>query len=119
MYQREVFTLGNSLVKLKETGIIHRDLKPENVLVVMADGKPRFKVADFGLARFLQEGPTGSLRIDERYTYGTVCGTAGYIAPEVILSKQYGFKADVFSFGVIVYECHTGRHPFRLVRTVG
>ena len=61
------------------------------------------KIADFGFARFLQDGVMAA----------TLCGSPMYMAPEVIMSQQYGAKADLWSIGTIMYQCLTGRAPFQ------
>jgi WD40 repeat protein len=85
-------------------GVIHRDLKPANVLLA-EDGTP--KITDFGLARKLDEaGQTQS---------GAIMGTPSYMAPEQAgeSSKTIGPSADVYALGAILYECLTGRPPFK------
>ena len=84
--------------------VIHRDLKPANVLLT-EDGTP--KITDFGLAKILDEaGQTQS---------GAVMGTPSYMAPEQATGRtaEAGPAADVYSLGAILYECLTGRPPFR------
>jgi serine/threonine-protein kinase len=99
-----VQTLARAMHAAHRAGIIHRDLKPANVL--LAGGT--VKVTDFGLAKKLDEsaGPTVS---------GAVMGTPSYMAPEQAQgrTKEIGPATDIYGLGAILYECLTGRPPFR------
>jgi serine/threonine protein kinase len=83
--------------------IIHRDLKSLNLLVTESW---RVKVSDFGLSRFKAQSSSGSL-------YTAQCGTFHWMAPEVIAGHRYTEKADVFSFGVNLWELLTRDTPYR------
>jgi len=80
--------------------LVHRDIKPGNILLTL-DGTP--KLADFGLARILQEGEFAN----------TVAGSPAYMAPEVLWGEPYGASVDIHSLGCVMYEAWSGRVPFR------
>jgi formylglycine-generating enzyme required for sulfatase activity/tRNA A-37 threonylcarbamoyl transferase component Bud32 len=94
--------LAGAMHAAHQKGVIHRDLKPANVLLA-EDGAP--KITDFGLAKKLDEaGQTAS---------GAVMGTPSYMAPEQAGGKAVGPLADVYALGAVLYECLTGRPPFK------
>jgi serine/threonine protein kinase len=95
--------LAHAMQAAHDKGVIHRDLKPANVLFG-EDGTP--KVTDFGLAKKVDEA-------GQTHT-GAVMGTPSYMAPEQASgNKDTGPACDVYSLGAILYECLTGRPPFK------
>jgi eukaryotic-like serine/threonine-protein kinase len=106
--------ISAALSAAHEAGITHRDIKPENVML-RRDGI--VKVLDFGLAKLTEKRPAAvdsrSLTIAKVNTNpGTVLGTVGYMAPEQVRGQEADHRADIFSFGVILYEMLSGRGTF-------
>ncbi|MEV4115917.1 serine/threonine-protein kinase [Nonomuraea sp. NPDC049695] len=83
-------------------GIIHRDIKPGNLLVT---SEGAIKVTDFGIARALEAAPVTQT--------GTVLGTAQYVSPEQAQGFPLTPATDLYSLGVVAYECLAGRTPFQ------
>jgi serine/threonine-protein kinase len=101
-----------------QKGVIHRDLKPANIKIT-PDGK--LKVLDFGLAKALsgqaQTAPSAignspTLTLAAGTVAGVILGTASYMAPEQARGKTVDKRADIWAFGVVVYELLTGCHLF-------
>lgn len=84
-------------------GIVHRDIKPENILM---DKEGHVKIADFGIAKILGDGPRGNLTEEQ------AVGTPHYMSPEQIEKPQsVDHRADIYSLGVVFYEMLTGELP--------
>ncbi len=120
--------IAQALEEAHDKGIVHRDLKPQNVKA-SSDGK--VKVLDFGLAKAMDAGGSGSSAADLARSptimnsptltaaaigggtqLGVILGTAAYMAPEQAAGSTVDRRADIWSFGVVLYEMLTGRRLF-------
>jgi serine/threonine protein kinase len=102
--------IAEALSVAHEKGIVHRDLKPANVKITPGG---LVKVLDFGLAKKIvhsNEGSTITMGVTEA---GMAIGTPAYMAPEQAQGKEVDKRADVWAFGVLLYELLSGRRPFR------
>jgi predicted Ser/Thr protein kinase len=106
--------LADALASAHDKGITHRDLKPENI---MRTAGGRVKILDFGLARFLGAGEASATRHVTQP--GALIGTPAYMAPEQLNGLPADARADVFAFGVVVYEYACGEHPFDASSAMG
>jgi len=102
--------MAQALLAIHEKGVMHRDLKPGNILLchnsalsVIQPRDIKLKIADFGFARFLNEEDMAA----------TLCGSPIYMAPEVLMGLQYDARVDLWSLGTIIYQCYTGKAPFK------
>jgi formylglycine-generating enzyme required for sulfatase activity len=99
-----------ALGEAHRAGILHRDIKPGNIALTT---RGQVKVLDFGLAKLVGSAADAEDTTLEKLTVeGTTSGTLGYMSPEQLLGRQLDRRADLFSFGVVLYEMVTGRLPF-------
>jgi len=102
---RAIKMLLQGLQYLHNLGIAHRDLKPENLLYSHDAPDARLLITDFGLAGRRTQGGSD-------FTMKTACGTAEYVAPEVLLRTPYTVSVDMWAVGVITYILISGQMPF-------
>lgn len=95
--------LCRALAVAHEQGVIHRDIKPQNMVV---DPSGFLKVMDFGIARLEKRSKEGLT------STGAAVGTADYIPPEQLMGENLDGRADLYSAGVVLFECVTGRPVF-------
>lgn len=99
--------LADALASVHRLKIIHRDIKPSNVLVA-EDGSPR--LTDFGIARM-----DGRTRLTQA---GAMIGTLAYLSPEGCNGEDLDYRADIWSFGVLLYQMLVGTTPWGTTRPV-
>ncbi len=111
--------IAEALEAAHEQGIVHRDLKPANIKI-RTDGT--VKVLDFGLAKAMDPGSTSSSNPNVSHSPtlthqgasgGMIIGTAAYMAPEQAKGKTVDRRADIWAFGVVLYEMLTGKRAFK------
>jgi WD40 repeat protein/serine/threonine protein kinase len=91
--------IASALQAAHKAGVVHRDLKPDNILL---DVENNAYLTDFGIAKLIGEQLPGN----------TFAGSIAYVAPEQITGNSPTPQADIYSFGVMIYEILTGQHPF-------
>ena len=98
-----------ALEEAHSKGLVHRDLKPDNIFLQTVAGESDYvKVLDFGLAKFVK----GDFERDTLTKSGYVVGSPEYMAPEQAIGSEIGPAVDIYSLGIVLYECLTGDLPF-------
>lgn len=102
--QMILLQLADAVSYLHARRIMHRDLKPENIIMENHTNDVKVKIVDFGFATIDNELTNSPAK--------TICGTAGYLAPEVLKTRIYSRKVDIWSLGVITFIMLSGSMPF-------
>ncbi len=98
-----IYQTAMGLSTAHDRGVIHRDIKPGNLMLT---ARGSVKIADFGIALTTQD-------FSKKLTStGEFVGTPGYLSPEVCLGKPVDQRSDIFSLGIVLFECLAGRMPF-------
>ncbi len=109
----EVVDIGiqaaQALEEAHAAGVIHRDIKPQNMIVTP---RGQLKVLDFGLATVAQHDLADAQTMERLTVEGSTVGTPGFMSPEQLLGRDVDARSDIFSLGVTLYECATGRAAF-------
>ncbi len=104
--------LKSALKYLYKNNIVHRDLKPSNILIHGVYPSDTVKLADFGFSRYFNSESKEDSDKNVTTILTSFCGTPLYMAPELLERKGYTNKADLWSFGIIMYEMLYGRNPY-------
>ncbi|KAI9473454.1 MAG: kinase-like domain-containing protein [Benjaminiella poitrasii] len=106
--EKDAIAIMKSVLKgieyLHQHKIVHRDIKPENLLFKTPESTADLVICDFGIAKIIKDDEIG---------LKTICGSPGYVAPEVLLKKPYSYPVDIWGVGVITYTVLCGYQPFQ------
>ena len=92
--------VGEGLAYAHQHQVVHRDIKPANIMITP---EGRAKIADFGIARMRSS--------ETRTQTGVILGSPKYISPEQVVGKRADHRSDIFSLGVILYQCLPASRP--------
>lgn len=105
--------IAKGLREAHRQGVVHRDLKPSNVMLAIDEsGEESVKILDFGLVKVLRDDS------EELTKEGSFLGSPRYMSPEQIAHGRVDLRADIYSLGVILYQCLCGRPPFEAEHSV-
>jgi serine/threonine-protein kinase len=102
--ERIFSSLLETLEALHARGVVHADLKPENIMLVQRHGREEVVLLDFGVS---------SVGTEHFAFPGEVCGTPGYLAPEILCGSAPSSASDLYAAGIVLFEMLTARQPFR------
>lgn len=108
---RILYSICGALAEAHHKGVIHRDLKPPNVFLADVSGEEVVKVLDFGIARLAEDGIQTAT--------GKLFGTPTYMSPEQARGDTLDARTDLYSLGVLAYQCLSGQVPFRASTPMG
>ena len=102
----------DALVHAHEKGVLHRDLKTSNIMLTTTSERAMLaKLVDFGIAKILDEDADSP--VQKLTQTGELFGSPLYMSPEQCYGKKVDRRSDIYSFGCLMFECLTGRVPFR------
>src|ERR1019366_4730081 len=104
---RSIHQAADALAVAHDYGIVHRDLKPDNIMIAKSrDGSDMVKVVDFGIAK------ASSSDAQKVTKTGLVVGTPEYMSPEQLAGDKLDGRSDIYSLGLVAFNCLTGLLPF-------
>jgi serine/threonine-protein kinase ULK/ATG1 len=120
--RRYLTQLKNALKYLYRNNIVHRDIKPTNILLKGKYPHDTLKLADFGFSRYFESekerDDADNTQNTQEFMMTSFCGTPLYMAPELLCNRKYTNKADLWSFGVIMYEMLYGVNPYNYPKSL-